>query len=116
QRAKARPPALRCCMSAAPYVPRIRHYQQWLSDRLGLRFDSYDALWQWSVRDLDAFWQSVWDYFELQSPTPHKAVLAERKMPGAKWFEGAQFNYVREVFRHVDKAHGAGFPAVISRN
>jgi acetoacetyl-CoA synthetase len=37
-------------------------------------------------------------------------------MPGAKWFEGAQFNYVRQVFRHVDAAEAAGMPAVISRN
>ena len=37
-------------------------------------------------------------------------------MPGAQWFQGAQFNYAQQVFRHVDPAHAAGFPAVISRN
>ena len=30
-------------------------------------------------------------------------------MPGARWFEGAQFNYAQQVFRHVDAAHAAGF-------
>ncbi len=100
----------------APYLPQIRLYQDWLRDTRGLVFDSYDALWQWSVTDLDAFWQSIWDYFELQSPTPHSAVLAENRMPGARWFPGAQFNYARQVFRHVDKAHAAGFPAIISHN
>jgi acetoacetyl-CoA synthetase len=43
-------------------------------------------------------------------------VLSGAKMPGTKWFEGAQFNYAQQVFRHVDKAHAAGFPAIISRN
>jgi acetoacetyl-CoA synthetase len=43
-------------------------------------------------------------------------VLAEDRMPGARWFEGAQFNYVRQVFRHVEPAHAAGFPAIVSRN
>ena len=108
---------LRSCVMTAPHVPQIRLYQDWLRDSRGLSFDSYDALWRWSVTDLAAFWQSIWDYFELQSPTPHKAVLAERKMPGAKWFEGAQFNYVRQVFRHVDEAACA--PAcrpIVSRN
>src|SRR5688572_19419063 len=100
----------------ALHVPQIRLYQDWLRDSRGLSFDSYDALWRWSVTDLAGFWQSVWDYFELQSPSPYKAVLGERKMPGAKWFEGAQFNYARQVFRHVDHAHGAGFAAVVSRN
>lgn len=103
-------------MSAAPYVPRIRRYQDWLRDTRGLSFDTYQALWEWSVRDLQAFWQSLWDYFELQSPTPHRQVLSADRMPGAKWFEGAQFNYARQVLRHVRPAHAAGFPAVISRN
>jgi acetoacetyl-CoA synthetase len=43
-------------------------------------------------------------------------VLAEEKMPGARWFEGAQFNYARQVFRHVQPAHAAGFPAIIARD
>jgi acetoacetyl-CoA synthetase len=103
-------------MSAAPYVPQIRRYQNWLRDTRGLSFDSYQALWEWSVRDLSAFWQSLWDYFELQSPTPHRQVLSADRMPGAKWFEGAQFNYARQVLRHVQPAHAAGFPAIISRN
>ena len=100
----------------APHRPQIRLYQEWLQASRGLSFDSYDALWQWSVTDLDAFWQSIWDYFDLQSPTPHSAVLAEGKMPGAQWFTGAQFNYARQVFRHVDAAAAAGMPAVLSHN
>ena len=100
----------------APYIPQIRLYQEWLRNKRHLTFDSYDDLWRWSVTDLEAFWQSIWDYFELQSPTPHTAVLTEAKMPGAVWFPGAQFNYVQQVFRHVDQAHAAGFPALISHN
>ena len=53
----------------------LTRYQRWLGDRHGLAFDSYDALWQWSVDELEAFWASVWAYFELQSPTPWTRVL-----------------------------------------
>jgi acetoacetyl-CoA synthetase len=101
---------------APRFIPQIRLYQDWLRDTRGLRFDSYDALWRWSTTDLAAFWQSVWDYFDLHSPTPHRAVLDEARMPSARWFEGAQCNYVEQVFRHVGPAHAAGFPALISRN
>ncbi|WP_119964056.1 acetoacetate--CoA ligase [Simplicispira lacusdiani] len=100
----------------APYIPQIRLYQDWLRTQRGLRFDSYDALWRWSTTDLDAFWQSIWDYFDLRSPTPHSAVLAQNTMPGAQWFPGAQVNYARQVLRHVDAAHAAGFPAIVSSN
>ncbi|MGA8785265.1 MAG: acetoacetate--CoA ligase [Polaromonas sp.] len=99
-----------------PYLPQIRLYQDWLRERHGLVFDNYDALWRWSTTDLDAFWQSVWDYFDLQSPTPHSAALARNTMPGAQWFPGAQVNYARQVLRHVDAAHAAGLPAVVSSN
>lgn len=100
----------------APNTPQIRLYQDWLRDRRGLSFDTYDALWRWSVTDLDAFWQSIWDYMGMQSPTPHTAVMAEARMPGAKWFPGAQVNYTREVLRHADAAHAAGMPAIVSDN
>ena len=100
----------------ATRIPRIRHYQNWLRDQRGLSFASYHDLWRWSVTDLDAFWQSVWDYFDVQSPTPHSAVLAKNVMPGAEWFPGAQVNYAQQVLRHVGPAHAAGVPALISEN
>lgn len=99
-----------------PYVPQIRLYQDWLRDQRGLSFPTYHELWRWSITDLDAFWQSIWDYFEMESPTPHTAVLAKNVMPGAVWFPGAKTNYAHQVLRHVQPAHAAGFPAVISRN
>ena len=99
-----------------PHIPQIRRYQDWLRTQRGLHFDNYLALWRWSVTDLDGYWQSIWDYFDLQSPTPHTAVLANNVMPGAQWFPGAQANYAQQVFRHAQPAHAAGFAAVISRN
>jgi len=104
-------------MSSEPArIPQIRLYQEWLKQRHGRSFDSYDELWRWSVEDLDGFWQSIWDAFRVESPTPHRAVLEKARMPGAVWFPGAQVNYARQVLRHVDAAHAAGFPALVSRN
>ncbi|WP_234193528.1 acetoacetate--CoA ligase [Pseudacidovorax sp. NFM-22] len=103
-------------MTAPAYVPQIRLFQNWLRDHRGLVFDSYDALWQWSVTDLHGFWQAIWDYAGIQSPTPHRAVLADRRMPGAVWFPGAQVNYAWQVLRHVEPAHAAGMPAIVSED
>ncbi|MHB1248605.1 MAG: acetoacetate--CoA ligase [Polaromonas sp.] len=99
-----------------PQIPQIRRYQNWLREQRGLSFETYSDLWRWSITDLDAYWQSIWDYFDLQSPTRHTAVLAKNVMPGAVWFPGAQANYAQQVFRHVAAAGAAGFPAIISRN
>ncbi|MBQ0957828.1 acetoacetate--CoA ligase [Ideonella sp. 4Y11] len=92
---------------------QLTRFQHWLQTTRGLAFPSYDALWQWSVDDLPGFWQAIWTYFDLQSPTPHTAVLADARMPGARWFPGAQVNYAQQVLRHTDSAHAAGHPAIV---
>ncbi|NCV63932.1 MAG: acetoacetate--CoA ligase, partial [Betaproteobacteria bacterium] len=99
-----------------PFVPQIRLYQQWLAEHRQLHFDDYQAMWHWSVTHLEDFWQSAWDYLDLQSPTPHQCVLERNTMPGARWFVGAQVNYAQQVLRHVDAAHAAGMPAIIGSN
>ena len=106
-------------MSLPPH--RITVYTDWLARERGLRFDvstpeGYDAMWRWSVSDLPAFWESIWQFYDLQSPTPYTAVLADAQMPGARWFEGAQLNYAQQVFRHADAAHAAGHPAIVFQN
>jgi acetoacetyl-CoA synthetase len=70
-------------------------YMKWLEKR-GQKFKGYDELWQWSVDDIEGFWGSVWKYFNLADAD--YPVLAERKMPGAQWFEGAELNYAKYVF------------------
>ncbi|TSE35286.1 acetoacetate--CoA ligase [Tepidimonas charontis] len=99
--------------SPAPYEPQILRYQRWLQATRGLSFSDYDALWRWSTTDLDAFWQSVWDYFDLQSPTPYHAVLEGTAMPHVRWFPGAQVNVAQQVFRHVAPAQAAAQPAIV---
>ena len=98
--------------------PQILRYTRWLERKRGLTFDpttttGYDELWRWSVADLPAFWDSIWHYFDVQSPTPYSQVLVDEVMPGAKWFPGAQVNYAAQVLRHVDAAHAAGHPAIV---
>jgi acetoacetyl-CoA synthetase len=102
--------------TSAPNVPQIRLYQNWLHAERGLSFASYDALWRWSSTDLNAFWQSIWDYFDLQSPTLHRLVCDGATMPDTRWFVGARVNYARQVLRHVAPAQAAGMSAIISHN
>ena len=68
-------------------------YMAWLERERGLRFADYDALWRWSVDDLEAFWSSVVDYYQIPLRGAWDRVLAAREMPGARWFEGAELNY-----------------------
>ena len=73
------------------------------------RFDGYDELWRWSITDLDAFWRSIWDHFDLRSATPVGEALADDRMPGARWFPGIELNYAS----HALRAAGRRGPALV---
>ena len=57
----------------------------------------YDELWRWSVDDIERFWASVWDYFEVDGD--YERVLGLRQMPGAEWFPGTEVSYAAHIFR-----------------
>jgi acetoacetyl-CoA synthetase len=76
-------------------------YQRWLKERHGLEFADYSALWNWSVGDIESFWQSLWDYFEVAASEPPRTVLESRRMPGASWFPGSRLNYAAHALRNA---------------
>ena len=85
----------------------LTKYMQWLESEKGLHFDDPEKLWEWSVNSLEDFWASIWEYFHITSSKPYKAILAERKMPGAKWFSGAELNYAEHIFRNATASRPA---------
>ncbi|MFT3722216.1 MAG: acetoacetate--CoA ligase [Hyphomonadaceae bacterium] len=97
-------------------IPQMKLYREWLAHERGLKFANYEAMWQWSVTDLEGFWRTIWDYHDMSSPTPWSRALAKEQMPGAVWFAGAEVNYARQVLKHVAAAETAGQPAIISEN
>src|SRR5579862_3132566 len=80
-------------------------YMRWLERTHGVRFDDYNACWEWSTRELERFWESIWQFFDVHSPTPYERVLDTRAMPGARWFAGAAVNFAEHCLR--GRADGA---------
>ena len=78
---------------------RITDFARFAASRTAATFNDYPGLLAWSVRDLDAFWGTLYDYFDVPGEGRGKAVLADDRMPGAVWFPGARLNYVDQVFR-----------------
>jgi len=77
----------------------LSRYMRWLEAERDLAFGDYRSLWEWSVTELEAFWASIWDFCEVSASAPYSEVLAERVMPGARWFTGARLNYAEQLFR-----------------
>jgi len=75
----------------------MTRFMGWVAERRGQELAGYEDLWRWSVAELEEFWQSIWEFCGVRSSTPHEQVLAERQMPGARWFEGAELNYAENM-------------------
>ncbi|MCB1388817.1 MAG: acetoacetate--CoA ligase [Rhodobacteraceae bacterium] len=89
---------------------RMAAFQRWLAQERGLAFSDYNALWDWSVSDLEGFWGALADFAGLDV-TGHAAILGRREMPGAEWFPGATCNFAGQVLANAGpRAHA---PALI---
>jgi acetoacetyl-CoA synthetase len=75
----------------------IGRFMDFVRDTRGHEFADYEALWNWSIDDLEDFWGAIWDFYEIQAHTPYEQVLTTREMPDAKWFTGATLNYAEHM-------------------
>ena len=69
---------------------------------VGLADAPYEELWRWSVDDLERFWGSICEFFDVRFETPAAHVLGARAMPGAEWFPGATLSFAEHIFRGKD--------------
>jgi len=78
---------------------RLSAFAVHVRERYGAPTDSYEALWRWSVDNLEDFWAAAWEHFGVLASAPYEQVLTTRAMPGARWFTGARLNLAENVLR-----------------
>lgn len=88
----------------------IARYTGFLRESRGLDLPDPDALWRWSVDDLPAFWRSVLDWFEVAYDGSADVVLADDRMPGARWFPDLRLSYAEHALSRTGP--GEAFVAV----
>ncbi|MFO7884504.1 MAG: acetoacetate--CoA ligase [Desulfobacteraceae bacterium] len=63
-------------------------------------FIDYDALYNWSVENIEDFWKEMWDFAGIKASKSYDQVIDDpTKMPGAKWFKGARLNFAENLLR-----------------
>ena len=62
--------------------------------------EDYAELWRWSVEDVERFWATIWDHYEVGERAG--PVLADRSMPGARWFPEERVNFAGHMLRGRD--------------
>ena len=89
----------------------LHAFRLWLKEHRNLEFDTLKSLRRWSVEHLEDFWQSIWDYYQIEASVPPRAVFGRREMPGTEWFPGAKLNYAQHILRREKPGVEAMFSA-----
>jgi len=75
-----------------------------VNKKYGRDFAEYGPLYEWSVENIGDFWEVMWDFAEIKASKPYQQVVDDPyKMPGAKWFSGAQLNFAENLLRFRDE-------------
>jgi acetoacetyl-CoA synthetase len=79
-------------------------FMQQVNQRHGLNLSNYDDLYRWSIEQSPDFWAALWEYGEVIHSKPYDEVVDDlNKMPGARWFEGAELNFAENLLRYRDE-------------
>ena len=85
---------------ARTQVEQFRHH---VNKAHSLELADYGQLHQWSVRQRETFWDSLWDYAGIIASERGEVVLENPDaMPGARWYPQARLNYAENLLRDAD--------------
>ncbi|SMF38655.1 acetoacetyl-CoA synthetase [Tistlia consotensis] len=88
----------------------LTRFMQALSERSGLAFGGYDALYDWSIRDVEGFWRAIWDWCGVIGEGPlTPGLLDGDRMPGARFFPEVTLNFAENLLRRNDGSEAIVF-------
>ena len=79
-------------------------FMQDVNNTYGTHCADYDALYQWSVENIAAFWAEMWRFAGIKASNGYEKVIDDpTRMPGAHWFPGSRLNFAENLLSHRDK-------------
>jgi acetoacetyl-CoA synthetase len=82
----------------------MTRFIEFVNNRYGSAFASYDELYCWSVSDIPAFWAAIWEFCGVSASHGYDRVVDDpARMPGARWFPGARLNFAENLLRYRDE-------------
>ena len=89
----------------------MTRFMAYVNEKHGAGANGYDALHAFSINRQEEFWTSIWDFCGVKASIRGERVIADpTRMPGAKYFPDARFNFAENLLRKRDDT-----PAMIFR-
>ncbi len=76
---------------------RIFHFLEAVNKEFSLGLETYSQLYNWSVEHYKDFWEFYSRYSGIKFHKPAREILSSPKMPGGRWFVGAELNYAENL-------------------
>jgi acetoacetyl-CoA synthetase len=74
-----------------------------VNERWDAGCSDHPSLYDWSIREPEKFWQSLWTFAGVIGDMGAAPYLADaNKMPGARWFPNARLNFAANLLRRRD--------------
>ena len=84
-------------------ITNMYQFMEYVNTRHHLSLDNYGELYAWSIEESPVFWETLWAYSEVIHSQSYNQVVDDiKKMPGARWFEGARLNFAENLLRYRD--------------
>jgi acetoacetyl-CoA synthetase len=81
----------------------MKDFMDHVNRDFGFAFSTYDELFRWSVEHPADFWGAFWHFSGIRYSVDYERVVDDpKKMPGAKWFEGARLNFAENLLSRRD--------------
>jgi acetoacetyl-CoA synthetase len=78
-------------------------FMNFINETYNQKFIEYAPFYAWSVENIPEFWAAFWKFADVIHSKPYDQVVDDvTKMPGAKWFTGAQLNFAENLLRYRD--------------
>ena len=92
----------------APSEDQIKHanltrFIEFVNNEYNLELSSYHQLYEWSIKNIPDFWETMWEYVGIVAS--RKADTVVKKFDNffeAKWFPGARLNFAENLLRHCN--------------
>ncbi|MEK9693641.1 MAG: acetoacetate--CoA ligase [Rhodospirillaceae bacterium] len=88
---------------------RLSEFIKLVDQTWGFKCKNYQDLHQWSIKEPEKFWKTLWNFGGVISETAGNIVIRDaQKLPGAVFFPDAKLNFAENLFRRRDNE-----PAII---
>ena len=79
-------------------------FMGFVNERFGKDFTEYEPMYQWSIENIPDFWASMWEFAGIKASKSYDRVVDDpKKLPGARWFSGAELNFAENLLRYRDE-------------